>query len=53
MEQQAREAYNAYMRNYYKNNKQKIKQTQQRYWENKLKKMKGDDEDVHRKLCGK
>lgn len=38
MEQEAKEARNEYMRNYYKKNKEKIKQIQQRYWENKSKK---------------
>lgn len=37
MEQEAKEARNEYMRNYYKKNKEKIKQIQQRYWENKSK----------------
>lgn len=38
MEQEAKEARNEYMRNYYKKNKEKIKKIQQRYWENKSKK---------------
>lgn len=38
MEQEAKEARNEYMRNYYKKNKEKIKKIQQKYWENKSKK---------------
>ncbi|WP_294395279.1 hypothetical protein [uncultured Clostridium sp.] len=36
MSEKARQAYNAYMRAWRKNNKEKVKATNQRYWEKKL-----------------
>lgn len=39
MEVSAKEVKNAYMRDYYKNNKDKIKAAQKRYWEKKAKEL--------------
>lgn len=42
MEATAKEARNAYMRRYYKNNKDKFKAIQKKYWEKKAKELKGE-----------
>lgn len=36
MSEEARQAYNAYMREWRKKNKEKVKATNQRYWKKKL-----------------
>lgn len=42
MEQQAKEARNKYMREWREKNKDKVKLAQERYWEKKVNKKKGD-----------
>ncbi len=36
MSEEARQAYNAYMREWRKKNKEKVKATRERYWKKKL-----------------
>lgn len=43
MEQQAKEAQREYMRNWRAKNKDKVKAIQERYWENKAKKIKEEE----------
>ena len=47
MESSAREVRNAYMRDYYKKNRDKFKASQKRYWEKKAKEIKNRKDDIN------
>ncbi|WP_180269514.1 hypothetical protein [Clostridium paraputrificum] len=49
MEQQAREARNAYMRAWRAKNKDKVKAAQERYWEKKAKNLNSEGEGNNEK----
>ena len=44
MENMARETYNEYMRNWRAKNKDRVKEYNKRYWENKSKKVRNENE---------